>query len=62
MQGRGLIIMTDLAKLQPGEKYKVVDIVDDVYLVVEGFEDSVPSGLYWSEFVSAESGDNNSTS
>jgi hypothetical protein len=49
-RGRDLIIMTDLAKLVPGQKYKVSRIDDGVYVVVEGFENAIPSGLYWSEF------------
>lgn len=49
-RGRDLIIMTDLAKLVPGQKYKVSRIDDGAYVVVEGFENAIPSGLYWSEF------------
>ena len=50
IRGRDLIIMTDLARLLPGNRYKISRIDDDVYLVVEGFEDCIPSGLYWTEF------------
>jgi hypothetical protein len=57
--GRGKIIMTDLANLKPGERYKIARIDDGVYVVVEGFENSIPSGLYWTEFVEGESGDAN---
>jgi hypothetical protein len=53
-RGRDLIIMTDLAKLVPGQRYKVARIDDDVYVVVEGFETSLPSGLYWTEFETIE--------
>ena len=49
-RGRGLIIMTDLSKLVPYRKYKVSRIEDNNYIVVEGFENSVPSGLFWTEF------------
>lgn len=49
-RGRGLIIMTDLSRLIPNQKYKVSRIEDDFYIVVEGFENSVPSGLFWTEF------------
>lgn len=52
-RGRDLIIMTDLAKLMPGQKYKVSKIDDGVYVVVEGFENCIPCGLYWTEFVAA---------
>lgn len=43
--------MTDLAKLEPGNKYKVARIDEDTYVVVEGFENSKSGGLYWTEFV-----------
>ena len=42
--------MTDLAALQPGNKYKIVRIDEDVSVVVEGFENAVGGGLYWTEF------------
>ncbi len=49
-RGRSTLIMTDLRALRPGNKYKIVRVVNDVYLVVEGFESSVTGGLYWTEF------------
>ena len=49
-RGRDLIIMTDLSKLMPGHKYKIARIDDEIYIVVEGFENSIPSGLFWTEF------------
>jgi len=49
-EGRGRIIMTDLNALKPGEKYKIIRVVDAYYLVVEGFELSPGGGLYWTEF------------
>jgi hypothetical protein len=49
-KGRGSIIMTDLRALKPGEKYKIVRIDKEVYLVIEGFENSHTGGLYWTEF------------
>lgn len=49
-RGRGLIIMTDLCRLVPNQKYKVSRIEDRDYIVVEGFENSIPSGLFWTEF------------
>ena len=48
--GRGKIIMTDLHALKPGNKYKIVRVVNDVSVVVEGFENSVTGGWYWTEF------------
>ena len=50
VRGQSLVVMTDLAELKPGEKYKVVIIVQGSYVVVEGFEDSSGGGLYWTEF------------
>jgi hypothetical protein len=35
----------------PGQKYKVYEIFEDYYVVVEGFENSIPSALYWTEYV-----------
>ena len=49
-RGLGLSVMTDFRALQPGNRYKVVDVVKDVYLVLEGFENSPGGGLHWSEF------------
>jgi hypothetical protein len=50
--GRGKIIMTDLSALEPGRKYKIVSIDKGSYVVLEGFENSVAVGLYWTEFTS----------
>jgi len=50
LKGRGAVIMTDLAALKPGNKYKIVRIDEDVSVVVEGFENAVGGGLYWTEF------------
>ena len=49
-RGRGLVVMTDLAKLVPGAKYKIARIDAGVYIVLEGFETSSAGGLYWTEF------------
>jgi hypothetical protein len=49
-RGRGLVIMTDLAALKPGNKYKIARIDNGVYVVVEGFENAAGRGLYWTEF------------
>lgn len=51
-RGRGLFVMTDLAVLEPRASYTISRIDDDVYIVVEGFENAVPSGIYWTEFKS----------
>lgn len=50
IDGRGKIIMTDLANLQPDRRYKIARIDEECYVVVEGFENSIPSALYWTEF------------
>ena len=34
-RGRGLVAMTDLSALEPGNKYKIARIDDGVYVVVE---------------------------
>lgn len=49
-RGRGTAIMTDSAALKPGMSYKIVRIVNGIYIVVEGFEQSVTGGVYWTEF------------
>jgi hypothetical protein len=49
-RGRGLGVMTDLAALKPGNLYKITKIIDESYIVVEGFENTVAGGLYWTEF------------
>ena len=49
-KGRGAIITTELAKLVPGQKYRIAKIEDGIYIVAEGFETAVGGGLYWTEF------------
>ncbi len=50
----GLNAMTDLANLKVGQTYRIVDVVKDMYVVVEGFEDSPTGGLAWNEFERVE--------
>jgi hypothetical protein len=50
VKGRGAIIMTDLAKLVPGQKYRIAKIEDGINIVPEGFETAIGEGLYWTEF------------
>ncbi len=45
--------MTDLADLQPGERYRVVEVHQLGYVVVAGFEASPGGGLHWTEFIAA---------
>jgi hypothetical protein len=49
-RGRGQLIMTSFSALIPGNTYKVVKIVRDVYIVLEGFENAAGGGIYWTEF------------
>jgi hypothetical protein len=49
-RGRGLEVMTDLASLEPGAVYKIARIDKGSYVVLEGYENSVGGGLYWTEF------------
>jgi hypothetical protein len=49
-RGRGLGVMTDFAALEPGNQYKIARIDNSVYVVLEGFENAVGGGLYWTEF------------
>lgn len=42
--------MTDHAALVPRASYTISRIDDQIYVVVEGFENAVPSGIYWTEF------------
>jgi len=51
-KGLGALVMTDLARLVPGQKYKIAEIEDGIYIVPEGFETAVGGGLYWTEFSS----------
>ena len=50
LRGKDLGVMTDLAALEPGRKYKVARIDRGQYVVVEGFETATGGGLYWTEF------------
>ena len=52
IRGRGHLKMTDLAVLVPGSSYTVSRIDNEVYVVVKGFENAVPCGIYWTEFES----------
>ena len=45
-RGEGLVIMTELAALKPGNKYRIARIDNDVYLVLEGFENAAGEVLY----------------
>jgi hypothetical protein len=54
LRGRGLLVMTDLAKLVPDAVYRVVEIENAEYLVLKGFEKSLPRSLHWTEFKKAD--------
>jgi len=49
-RGRGLGVMTDLASLEPGNRYRIVRIDNEAYVVTEGFENAIGGGLLWTEF------------
>jgi 3-deoxy-D-manno-octulosonic-acid transferase len=49
-RGRGLGVMKDPAALEPGRKYKIAKMDNGTNVVVEGFENAVGGGLYWTEF------------
>lgn len=42
--------ITYVQGLKPGEKHKVIQVIQELYVVVEGLEDSPIGGLYWAEF------------
>jgi hypothetical protein len=48
--GRAKIIMTEFARLIPGEKYRIARIEGYNYIVPEGFENTAGGGLFWTEF------------
>lgn len=50
LRGRGQIIMTEYHALKHGARCKIVGIIDDSYLIVEGFENVSFGGVYWEEF------------
>jgi hypothetical protein len=50
VRGRGHVVHTDLAGLVPGRSYRVAQIVEERFVVIEGFENSPGGGLFWSEF------------
>ena len=49
-RGRMQDIMTDLDALMTGNTYKIAKIQNELYIVVEGFENSPGGGIYWTEF------------
>ena len=50
LHGRGHLVMTDLANLEPGRRYTIAKIDQNAYVVIEGFENSPGGGVYWTEF------------
>ena len=49
-EGFARVRHTWAGELDPGKQYRVADIQEYRYLVIEGFEDRVGGGLHWSEF------------
>lgn len=50
LHNRGHVVMTELYTLKPGTKCKIARIDDELYVVVESFENAAGGGLYWTEF------------
>jgi len=48
--GQGKTVMTDLKNLRAGERYKVIRVEKEAYLVLEGFDSSPTGGVHWTEF------------
>jgi hypothetical protein len=47
--------MTSEAKLVPGKRYRIADILSGAFVVIEGLEGTSGGGLYWSEFAPVSS-------
>ena len=50
VSGRGQLVMTPLAGLVRNSICLVTDIVEIEYLVLQGYEASVPNTIHWTEF------------
>jgi hypothetical protein len=50
LHGRGHVAMTEYNTLKPGTICRIVNITNDFYLVIEGYENATGGGIYWSEF------------
>lgn len=37
-------------QLKPGARYRVVGVIANAFLVLEGLEEAVPGGLHWKDF------------
>lgn len=48
--GRGHLVMTDLAKLERNAVYRIFEIIEDDYVVLEQFETAIPNAIHWTEF------------
>jgi hypothetical protein len=46
----GLRTPVEFEILKYGRSYRVVEVQDDTYVVVEGLEKHAGGGLYWTEF------------
>jgi hypothetical protein len=49
-RGRGLVLMTDEAKLVRGKRYRIAAVRGAEFVLVEGFERTPGGGLHWTEF------------
>lgn len=48
----GQLVNRRYAVLEPGKSYKIAHIVDQKYIVLEGFEDEPGGGINWEEVFS----------
>ncbi len=57
-RGRGHLVMTGLANLIPNELYRVAEVVENDYVVLESHESAMPNAIYWTEFARETKGRN----
>jgi hypothetical protein len=48
--GRDKSVMTDYAALEIGKQYRVARVDNDLYVVIEGFQNASDGGMFWTEF------------
>ena len=52
-RGRGYLVMTGLDSLVPEKSYFVVEIEENDFLVLRGYENCMPRSIHWTEFKKA---------
>jgi len=50
LRGMGLRTPVEFEILKYGQTYRVVEVQDETYVVVEGLEKHAGGGLYWTEY------------